>query len=79
MCMQMRVCARVCVPVFWRLYVCACVCLCVCACACVYACVRVCMYVCGPRISSDTVEIMVRSLCRVSARGVAWVGLGRPV
>jgi hypothetical protein len=29
--------------------------------------------------SWDTVKFLVRSLCRVSARGVAWVSLGRPV
>ena len=29
--------------------------------------------------SSDMVKVLVRSLCRVSARGVAWVSLGRPV
>ena len=29
--------------------------------------------------SSGAVRVLVTSLCRVSARGVAWVSLGRPV
>jgi len=33
----------------------------------------------GPQNSSGAVENLVRSLCRVSARGVPWVGLGRLV
>ena len=33
----------------------------------------------GPHNLSDRVKDLARSLCRVSARGVAWVGLERPV
>ena len=31
----------------------------------------------GSQNSSDMVRVLVRSLCRVSAREVPWVGLGR--
>ena len=33
----------------------------------------------GLQNSYGAVKILVRSLCRLSARGVAWVSLGRPV
>jgi hypothetical protein len=32
----------------------------------------------GSQNSSGAIESLVRSLCRVSARGEAWVSLGRP-
>jgi hypothetical protein len=33
----------------------------------------------GLQNSAGAIRVFVRSLCRVSARGVAWVSLGRPV
>jgi len=33
----------------------------------------------GSRNSFDTVKVLVMGLCQVSARGVAWVSLERPV